>query len=92
VRYTLQTDAGELPNVQSRGSLPGELRGQAHNGRGTIDGPAVALGDAIKLGVVRETIVDRTAFGLNWNAPLPRGGFAIANDVELTIELELVQG
>ncbi len=29
-------------------------------GRGTIDGPAVTLGDAIKLGVVLETIVDRS--------------------------------
>jgi polyisoprenoid-binding protein YceI len=60
-------------------------------GRGTIDGPAVALGDAIKLGVVLETVVDRTEFGLDWNAPLPKGGVALANDVKLTIELELVQ-
>jgi polyisoprenoid-binding protein YceI len=50
----------------------------------------VTLGDAIKLGVVLETVVDRTEFGLNWNAPLPKGGFAVANDVKL--ELELVQG
>jgi polyisoprenoid-binding protein YceI len=34
-------------------------------GRGTIDGPAVTLGDAIKLGIVLETVVDRTEFGLN---------------------------
>ena len=41
-------------------------------GRGTINGPAVTLGGAIKLGLVLETVVDRTEFGLNWNAPLPR--------------------
>ena len=52
----------------------------------------MTLGDAIKLGVVLETVVDRTEFGLNWNAPLPKGGFAGANEVKLTIELELVQG
>jgi polyisoprenoid-binding protein YceI len=52
----------------------------------------VTLGDAIKLGLVLETAVDRTEFGLDWNAPLPKGGFAVANDVTLTIELELVQG
>lgn len=23
-----------------------------------------------------------------WNAPLPKGGFAVANDVKLTIELD----
>ena len=27
--------------------------------------------------------IDRTQFGLNWNAPLPKGGFALANDVKL---------
>ena len=52
----------------------------------------MALGDAIKLGVVLETVADRMEFGLDWNAPLPRGGFSLANDVKLTIELELVIG
>jgi polyisoprenoid-binding protein YceI len=60
-------------------------------GRGTASGPAVTLGDLTKLGITVETVVDRTEFGLNWNAPLPKGGFAVANDVKLTVELELVQ-
>jgi len=38
-----------------------------------------------------KTTVDRTEFGLNWNAPLPKGGFAVANEVKLTVELELIQ-
>jgi polyisoprenoid-binding protein YceI len=38
-----------------------------------------------------ETVVDRTAFGLNWNMPLPSGGNALANDVTLTVDLALVQ-
>ncbi len=38
-----------------------------------------------------ETTVDRTEFGLNWNAPLPAGGNALADDVTLTIELNLVK-
>ncbi len=36
-----------------------------------------------------EGTVDRTEFGLNWNAPLPSGGFVVGNDVKLTAELEL---
>jgi polyisoprenoid-binding protein YceI len=60
-------------------------------GRGTIAGPAVTLGDMTKLGITLDTVVDRTEFGLNWNAPLPKGGFAVANEVKLTVELELVQ-
>ncbi len=59
--------------------------------RGEIAGPAVTLGDVTKVGLTLETMVDRTEFGLNWNAPLPKGGFAVANDVKLTVELELVQ-
>lgn len=60
-------------------------------GRGTIAGPAVTLGDVNKVGITLDTIIDRTEYGLNWNAPLPKGGFALANDVKLTVELELVQ-
>jgi polyisoprenoid-binding protein YceI len=37
-----------------------------------------------------EATVDRTAYGLSWNADLPSGGKALANDVTLTIELALV--
>jgi len=43
------------------------------------------------LGLTLETIVDRTEFGLNFNAPLPTGGFAVANEVKLTVELELAK-
>lgn len=39
-----------------------------------------------------ETTIDRTAYGLAWNADLPSGGKALANDVTLTIELALVRG
>ena len=38
-----------------------------------------------------ETTVDRTEFGLTWNAPLPAGGNALDNDVTLTIELNLIK-
>ena len=64
---------------------------RAVQSRGTIAGPAVTLGDYTKLGITLETVVDRTEFGLNWNAPLPKGGFAVSNDVKLIVELELTQ-
>ncbi len=38
-----------------------------------------------------ETTVDRTEFGLTWDAPLPAGGKALDNNVLLTIELNLVK-
>ena len=59
--------------------------------RGTITEPAVTFGDLEKVGVELEAIVDRTRYGLNWNAPLPKGGFALGNDVTLTATLELAR-
>lgn len=43
-----------------------------------------------KAGLTLETTIDRTAYGLAWNADLPAGGKALSNDVTLTIELALV--
>ncbi len=69
------------------------IKDQTHpvEARGTISGPAVTLGDAEKLVLTLETVIDRTRFSLDWNAPLPKGGFALENDVTLTVELELVK-
>ena len=43
--------------------------------------------------VLEETMLTQfgTQYGLNWNAPLPKGGFALANDVKLIVELELAE-
>ena len=38
-----------------------------------------------------EAQLDRTEFDMNWNAPLPSGGKALANEVTLTVELSLVE-
>src|SRR6478609_24153 len=38
-----------------------------------------------------ETVIDRTAYGLNWNMPLPAGGNALADDVTLTVDIALVE-
>jgi polyisoprenoid-binding protein YceI len=75
--------------------IDGELTIKDHThaveARGTITDPHETLGGAVKIGVTLETVIDRTQFGLEWNAPLPKGGFALANDVKLTVELELAQ-
>jgi len=59
---------------------------------GTVSGPVThAFDGSSRLGLELETVIDRTAFGLDWNAPLPTGGFAVGNDVKLRAELELVE-
>jgi polyisoprenoid-binding protein YceI len=44
-----------------------------------------------RLGVRLETTIDRTAFGVSWNAPNQSGGDYVANDVKLIAELALVR-
>ena len=58
---------------------------------GTITGPVTDPYGNERYGLALTTVVDRTAFGLNWNAPLPGGGFALANDVTLRADLSLVK-
>ena len=59
--------------------------------RGTIGEPITDPWGNERFGLVLETTVDRTAFGLDWNNPLPTGGPALANVVTLTTELQLVR-
>ena len=84
-----QIEIGENGTLTVAGDLT--IKGQTHpvNATGTISGPAVTFGDVTKVGLTLETTIDRTLYGLSWNAPLPKGGFALANDVALTVELEL---
>jgi polyisoprenoid-binding protein YceI len=38
-----------------------------------------------------EAVVDRTAYDMNWNAPLPSGGKALADEVTLTVDISLTE-
>jgi polyisoprenoid-binding protein YceI len=59
--------------------------------RGTIVGPAVDHFGATRVGLELETTVDRTAYDMTWNMPLPNGEPALANEVTLKADLTLVQ-
>ena len=58
---------------------------------GTIADPIEDAYGNDRLGLSLETTIDRTGFGLNWNLPLPNGKPALANDVKLTADLNLVK-
>ena len=59
--------------------------------RGTITEPLETVRGFVETGISLEATVDRTAYDMNWNAPLPKGGFALANDVQLIAELQFAQ-
>jgi polyisoprenoid-binding protein YceI len=85
----LQIEIGEDGELKAAGELTIKDKTHRVESTGTITGPTLTLGDITKLGIALETVVDRTLYGLTWNAPLPKGGVALANDVKLTVELEL---
>jgi polyisoprenoid-binding protein YceI len=83
--------ATDGPNVTVTGDLTLKGRTERVTAQGSLVGPTEDPFGNTKIGLQLETVVDRTKFGLNWNAPLPKGGFMLANDVTLTVDLELAQ-
>jgi polyisoprenoid-binding protein YceI len=59
--------------------------------RGTLAAPLTDPYGRERIGLRLEGALDRTAFGIDWNAPLPSGEPALANEVRLGAELYLVQ-
>ena len=58
---------------------------------GTITDPIVDPYGRERIGVALSGTVDRTAFGIDWNAPLPSGEPALANEVKLVADLYFVK-
>ena len=83
---SIRVDGGDVV-VDGRLTIKGQTR--PVEARGTIVGPHEDIAGNTKLGLELTAIVDRTEFGLNWNAPLPKGGMALGNDVTLSVDLEL---
>ena len=65
-------------------TLPIELQGE-------VTGPAEDPYGGTRLGLDLTTTFDRTKFGLEFNAPMPGGGFILSNDVKVIAQLELVR-
>jgi polyisoprenoid-binding protein YceI len=58
---------------------------------GAVNGPTDDFAGNTRLGFTLETTLDRTEFGVNWNADLPKGGRALSDEVTLTVELEFIK-
>jgi polyisoprenoid-binding protein YceI len=76
-------------------TIAGELTLKGHTEAVEIEGrvsdPAPDPYGGERFGLQLETTVDRTRFGLDWNNPLPSGDPALANDVTIVVDLQLVK-
>ena len=91
IRFVSTAVRGERDDLVIEGDLTIKGVTERVEARGTLSGPVENGYGKNGLGIDLETVVDRTKFGLNWNAPLPKGGFAVGNDVTLTVHLQLVE-
>jgi polyisoprenoid-binding protein YceI len=76
-------------------SISGELTLKGHTEpveiKGHVNDPASDPYGGERFGLQLEATVDRTKFGLNWNNPLPSGDPALANNVTIIVDLQLVR-
>ena len=76
-------------------TIAGELTLKGHTEpveiQGHINDPAPDPYGGERLGLQLEAKVDRTRFGLTWNNPLPSGDPALANEVTIIVDLQLVK-
>jgi polyisoprenoid-binding protein YceI len=76
-------------------TIAGELTLKGHTEpveiRGHVNDPAPDPYGGERFGLRLEAKVDRTKFGLNWNNPLPSGDPALANEVTIIVDLQLVK-
>jgi polyisoprenoid-binding protein YceI len=80
-----QHDDGSLA-VEGDLTIKGQTQGVIASGR--IDHVDADLTGGERYGVELETSIDRTGFGVSWNAELPGGGNYLENDVKLVVRLE----
>jgi len=93
-RHPVLTFRGDVARDGDRATIEGEItmKGitQPATLEGTIVGPTVDHFGATRVGLKLETVVDRTAFDMKWNMPLPSGEPALGNEVTLKADLTLV--
>ena len=91
----LSFEANEISRSGDDLTIAGELTLKGHTepveivGHITDPGPDPYGGE--RFGLQLEAKVDRTKFGLNWNNPLPSGDPALANEVTIIVDLQLVK-
>jgi len=84
----VERDGNEV-TVRGEITIKGETR--AIELTGTIADPIADPFGNERFGLRLSGAIDRTAFGVSWNNPLPTGEPALANEVKLVADLQLVK-
>lgn len=87
-----ELNRGEDDRVTAKGELT--IKGATHpiTLEGTVSpGPTTDPFGREKVGLTLRSEIDRTEYGINWNAPNQSGGDYLANDVKLVAELVLIK-
>ena len=91
IRFRSTEIAGAPDDLTVTGELSMAGASVTVQATGRLRGP-VPLGDhGEKLALDLESVIDRTAFGMNWQMEMPGGNPALANDVRLLVSLELAK-
>lgn len=86
-----EIEVAEDGSATIRGTL--EIRGEKHQveASGRFARLGADLAGKARVGLSLAASVDRRSFGLDWQAELPSGGEALAYEVAIAVELELVE-
>jgi polyisoprenoid-binding protein YceI len=91
VSFRSTSISGDGDNVTVEGELTLKGVTKPITATGTLEGPAQDFMGNTRLGFTLETTIDRTDYGVSWNAELPSGGKALQDEVTLHVELEFHQ-
>ncbi|MDX6699340.1 MAG: hypothetical protein QOE65_2737 [Solirubrobacteraceae bacterium] len=80
---------GETVTVDGEITIKGVTRPVAVTG--TVVPPITGMRGEERVGLRVSAAVDRTQFGVDWNATLPGGGQALSNEVRIAAELYFVK-
>jgi polyisoprenoid-binding protein YceI len=83
LRFTSKNVSVEGDEVRVVGDLTIKSTTKPVELTGRLLGSGPDLAGNERIGIELEGTIDRTAFGLEWNAPLPGGGSLLPNDVKL---------
>jgi polyisoprenoid-binding protein YceI len=91
----LSFEAEEVSRSGDEITIAGELTLKGHTEAveitGHITDPAADPYGGERFGLQLSATVDRTRFGLDWNNSLPNGEPALANEVTISVDLQLVK-